>query len=91
MGAEAAQPVLSIVSWLALFGKICCAFVVLGPRCPRWVDKTLLAELKQLKGIKSFGAVNWWRYWRVLTGYPAAMDKEYTEVGPGTRRGLNMM
>ena len=53
--------------------------------------KQIFSELKQVKGMKSFGAVNFWRYWRLLTVYPSTPDMQYTEVGPGTKRGLNIM
>ena len=39
-----------------------------------------------------FGACNFWRYWRMLTpAYPKKLDREYTEVGAGTKRGVNLM
>jgi hypothetical protein len=57
-----------------------------------WLRKTIFKELKALKGISGFGACNFWRFFREeLHQYPTKEDRKYTESGPGTKRGINLL
>lgn len=53
--------------------------------------KDIFSDLKGLKGLQSFGACNFWRFWQNYHRYDRKQNLQYTECGPGSKRGVNLL
>ena len=60
-----------------------------------WQDKlTLCEELRSLRGLGPFQAKNCWQFLRLgdaVGAYPDKHNSKYGEVGPGGRKGVNLL
>lgn len=59
----------------------------------QWRSKlNICLSIRQFRGLGMFGAKNFWQFFRLgRHSFPTALDRSFGEVGPGARKGLNLL